>query len=52
MEKLSVSPSFKRRIREGVIRDYWKGGHQNPPFSFNVAPTILQVQVDLGVEDY
>jgi hypothetical protein len=41
-DNLLVSPYLKRRIKGRAIRDYRRGEHQNPPYSFNVAPTNPQ----------
>jgi hypothetical protein len=49
---LLVSPFLKRRIRERPIRDYQMGEYQNSPYSFNVAPTNVQLKIDTKVADY
>jgi hypothetical protein len=41
LENLLGGPCIKRRIRRRAIRDYQMGEHKNPPYPFNVAPTIL-----------
>jgi hypothetical protein len=34
------------------MRDYRGGEHKNLPYSFNVAPTKPQLQVDFGFDGY
>jgi hypothetical protein len=46
LENLLVSPYLKRRIRRRAIRDYHIDEYQNSPYSFNVAPTSVQIRVD------
>jgi hypothetical protein len=52
LENLFVSTCIKRRIRRRAIRDYRRGEHKNPPYSFNVAPTTVQLGYLPIVEDY
>jgi hypothetical protein len=46
------SPYIKRRIRGRAIRDYRRGEHKTTSYPFNVAPTTLRWEVDVGVDDY
>ena len=52
LENLLGSPCIKRRIRWRAIRDYRRGEHKNPPYPFNVAPTILQSRIVMKLHDY
>jgi len=52
LKSLLTSFCFIRGIREKVIRSYRTGKHQNPPCSLTIAPTDLQWQADLGIDDY
>jgi hypothetical protein len=52
MDNLLVSPFLKRRIRGRAKKDYRRDEHKNPPSSFNFAPTNLQSEMTLTVNDY
>jgi hypothetical protein len=52
LENLPVIPCLERRIRGRALRDYLRGEHQKPPYPFNIAPTYLQSEMTLRVDDY
>ena len=49
---LSVSPYFKNRIGERVIKEHLAGGFQNSPYPSNVAPTTTQQMHAPETEDF
>jgi len=51
-ENLLGNPCIKGRIRRSAIGDYQIGDHKNSPSSFNFAPTTLQSEITLRVNDY
>jgi hypothetical protein len=42
----------KEELDGGLLRDYRRGEHQNSPHPFNFAPTTMQSEISLRVNDY
>ena len=52
LKNLLISPSTKRGIGERVMRDDRRGEWSNPSCSLHVAPTYLQCELTLNLDDY
>jgi hypothetical protein len=52
LDNFLVNLCLPKRISRKAKKDYWKGEHKNPPYLFNLSPTNLEWQGNLGVDDY
>jgi hypothetical protein len=52
IEKLTLSPCSKGRIRRRAVRDYQIGGHKNLPSIFNIASTSPHTNLIVNGDDY